>query len=102
MEKIIIVTTVLFIAVSLQPSTTSAEGYLGTPSTDLAERRSDNPQTCEDYCMRGYRTCVGGCNNPDWSDKKILQCNEGCMNGYDGCVSSCALPHEDDPDFPCC
>jgi len=41
--------------------------------------RSDNPTTCEDFCMANYRTCVGGCNNPEWSNNQIQRCNEGCI-----------------------
>lgn len=64
-------------------------------ATDIkTAARSDNPQTCEDYCMTTYRTCIGNCPNPD----ENLRCTASCQKGYGGCTSRCP----DSTNRPCC
>jgi len=66
----------------------------GCASDVKTAARSDNPQTCEDYCMATYRTCIGNCPNPD----EGLRCTGSCQRGYSGCTSRCNR----DSNFPCC
>ncbi len=67
----------------------------GCASDTKTAARSDDPQTCEDYCMTTYRTCIGNCPNPD----ENLRCTGSCQKGYGGCTSRCPKPP---PTRPCC